>query len=36
MKKFIDFLDEIEREVTPKETVFIRSENDGKKQTKPQ
>ncbi len=36
MKKIIDFKNEVEREITPRETVFIRSENDGKKQRKSQ
>ena len=32
MDKFQDFLNETEREITPRETVYKRSKNDGKKQ----
>ena len=31
MKKFIDFLNEFERETTPREIVFKRRDNDGEK-----
>ena len=31
MKKSIEFLTEFEREITPRETVYKRCNNDGKK-----